>query len=138
MRSAAWRFSLCVSRSIRSEAWSLVRELERETCRQLGITLRGPYPCDKHTVIQLLKSYFFREIQPQFIPTNGSLHTSKNYGCLNGSTAHMYTHAGRHTNTNKHTKAVPREKGSAASSGLVNHSLFSSNETNNKVQMEPA
>lgn len=36
--------------------------------------------------------------------------------------------------------AVPRDKGSAASSGLVNHLLFffSSHETNNKVQMEPA
>lgn len=92
-----------------------------------------------HSVVKML---FFRQILPQFILTNGSLHTSKSYGCLNGCTAHMYTPADRHTGTHKHKQntqiTVPREKGSAASSGLVNHLLFSSNETNNKVQMEPA
>lgn len=32
VRSAAWRFSLCIRRSIRSEPWSVVRELgERHT-----------------------------------------------------------------------------------------------------------
>lgn len=55
---------------------------------------------------------------PQFIPTNGSLHTSKSYGCLNGCSAHTYTLADRHThthgvrtNTNKHTKSRAKGKG---------------------------
>lgn len=143
VRSAAWRFSLCVSLSIRSEPWSAVRELwGGGTHRQLGVTFGGPYPYKIHAAIQPLKCYFFREILPQFIPTNGSLHTSKSHGCLNGCTAHVYTLVDRHTQarrTQTNTqRAVPREKGSAASSGLVNHLLFSSNETNNKVQMEPA
>lgn len=114
-----------------------------ETHRQQSITFGGPYPYKIHAAIQPLKCYFFREILQQFIPTNGSLHTSKSYGCLNECTAHMYTtkdrHTGKHKRKHTHTQsAMPREKGSAASSGLVNHMLFSSNETNNKVQMEPA
>lgn len=52
-----------------------------------------------HSAVKML---FFRQILPQFIPTNGSLHTSKSYGCLNGCTAHMYTPADRYTGTHKH------------------------------------
>lgn len=114
-----------------------------ETHRQLGVTFEGPCPYRDTRSYSAVKMLFFREILPQFIPTNGSLHTSKSYGCLNGWTAHMCTLTERHTRhaqtrqTNTQ-RAMPREKGSAASSGLVNHLLFSSNETNNKVQMEPA
>lgn len=75
-----------------------------ETQRQLGVTFGGPYPYKIHAAIQPLKCYFFffREILPQFIPTNGSLHTSKSYGCLNGCSAHMYTLVDGHTGTHKH------------------------------------
>lgn len=62
----------------------------------------GPYPCKMHAAIQPLKCNFFREMQPQFIPTNGSLHKSKSYSCLNGCTAHMYTLIDRHTARHKH------------------------------------
>lgn len=77
---------------------------EGETHRQLGITFGGLYPYKIHAAIQVLKCYFFREILPQFIPTNGSLHTSKSFGCLNGCTAHMCTTADAHTGTCKHKK----------------------------------
>lgn len=73
-----------------------------ETHRQLGVTFGGPFPCRIHVAVQPLKCYFFREILPQFISTNGSLHTSKSYGCLNGCTAHMYTPEDRHTGMHKH------------------------------------
>lgn len=114
------------------------------THRQVGVKFAVPYltrdACSYSSVKMLF--FFFREIVPQFIPTNGLLHTSSSYGCLNGCAAQMHTHPDRHTtHTQTNTqRPMPREKGSAASSGLVNHPLFfvSSNETNNKVQMEPA
>lgn len=86
----------------------------RNTQRQLGvITCTGPYPYETHAAIQPLKCFFFfsfsfREILPQFIPTNGSLHTSKSYGCLNGCSAHTYTLADRHTHT--HTRRAHKHK----------------------------
>lgn len=111
VRSAAWRFSLCVSRSIRSEPWSVVRELGEGTDthragRQVQMSTPVRDTCSYSAIKMPFFFFFFeREILTQFIPTHGSLHTSKSYGCLNGS---MYTHADRHTrHTHKQTHKEP-------------------------------
>lgn len=109
VRSVAWRFSLCVSRSIRSEPWSAVRELWEKHTQAAGCHFRRSIPIrDTHSYSAVKMLFFFREILPQFIPTNGSLHTSKSYGCLNGCTAHMYTLADTQgTHKHKQTHKEP-------------------------------
>lgn len=58
VRSAAWRFSLCVSRSIRSEPWSAVRELGERHTDSWASRLKVHAHTEIHAAIQPLKCYF--------------------------------------------------------------------------------
>lgn len=119
MRSAAWRFSLCVSRSIRSEPWSVVRELGgRHTHTQSWPSGSGVHALTRY--VQLLSHL---NASSSFLERNtGTIHTRKwvitHKQKLRLSEwmycTHVHTRRQTHkarTNQNKHTKSHAKGEG---------------------------